>query len=410
LIAAKISVTEFLERALRASADGARPVAEYAAMVVLASRTADHPRLHDQLIERWADLDDLTGRRMLFVQPTAVERASTAIPWPGSEPVALVAHGIDIEWHRQSRRWQRAFWAAEAAESNARSVRRSMRHVPERPDADEALGALTSTASELARFFDLREMDVPSLLLLSLWERRAFVIPASGPLDLYRFLKLVVDAYGDGGVGLIAAQEDEDDARFALRRAEYAVEKLRSKQQNVADNWSRQREAVVRPLQEVQREYPECTKRARRLEGLVRSGGRPGKRHDADATRVLAVIRESAPSTPWVAGSLNRLDKRLPKVLAKLAGGWPESDPDYAQLAVRISETEAQMQALNNELEVAVSRIDEIKRRISFSAAVRQAAQAEHLSEEPRRQEWRPGWEVAELRRSERLPVGRSRQ
>lgn len=202
-----IPIGEFLERSLTASIR-----AGYAAFVVPIARTADGKELQDELIMSWDSLDNLTNDRILVIIPRPSGWHKKAIV-----PYGMGTYGVNedlsILGSQPSTIWKNEFKNTEPDNSQESASEEKRRE------------ALTTAATETARFFSVPEQYLPCVLILSLKERHIFILPFYSSFSLYAFIKLLVVEYQP----IINRIQNIKETRQALSQKEWKMTDINKK-------------------------------------------------------------------------------------------------------------------------------------------------------------------------------------
>jgi hypothetical protein len=192
----EMPTSDFLAAALDAAES-----CDYPALAVLIARTADAGKLQKHILDDWSSLDDVTADQILVVTPaSSAERYSQAVVFnPDHKEHGEAATSEALLVQGQSPRWDRSFWElATRHQTTAPGARRDWKT------------ALTRSATETLRFFDLSEDMAPCLVLLSLGERRLLIFRGLGKTDLYTLLRKIITEWEPAARALREAHAHAD--------------------------------------------------------------------------------------------------------------------------------------------------------------------------------------------------------
>ena len=209
----------------------------YAGLVVVLARTADARSQHEELVRDWTSLHDVTGPLLAVLCPdphvstdalailngdakaTVSFSRSQAISVPGlglQHPSpqhadafvqSLAESGFGFNY------WARSDKDGKLADSFVQGLDESGSNSEFRPDRDrrrkffarsraprqpeEHQAAWTEATSRCAEYFGISEKMVPSVLILSFWEKAAILIRLQPHISLYELIKAAVEIMGN---------------------------------------------------------------------------------------------------------------------------------------------------------------------------------------------------------------------
>lgn len=448
----KISISDFLDRALSVSDGDAHASAEFAGLAVLIARTADAEAIQDMLFDQWESLNDLTDRRVLFVSANGLPRtraphSADGVTVRGGDS-GLVAHvpGLRAMPDATSDDWQREFHATEAVPSEIEEEEDGI--VSESPPGEkpDLKAGITHIASELADFFGLSERELPCLVVLSIWEHYVYVISLSRGFDLYDFFRRVVIHYDERGGGPTArlrelrkAEKRMIDIRRVMSTTRNRLDQARSRVSREQATWKHHRDDARGLLRWLAKHGPSRADDARTIETLIETESALSDKHLAIIDELISCIQADPSLSSTKAGF--DLCRRLDDVAQRLGGAMPRTAADTGasdvalemglrtprpitaaeldeilgterseplsdlEIAADLEQTLASEQA---EIELLAARrrqlLDEIRDpsvRTGFSYAIRDAAAELKLTETKDAGQWRQGWTRAFVRQED---------
>lgn len=446
-----ISISDFLDRALSISDGQAHASAEFAGLAVLIARTADAEAVQDRLFEQWESLNDLTDRRVLFITANAPPKNGQR----GSADGVTVAGGDDglvvrVPALRASPAgstydWQREFHAKPVRPHEVEEEEPGMVHESPPGEKSELKAAITRTASDLADFFGLSELDLPCLALLSMWEHKLYVISLSRGFDLYDFFKRVVIHYDERGGGpttrlreLRKADQRMIDLRDRIAKTRRHVDQARSKLTKEQASWKHHRDDARGLLRWLAKHAPSRADEARNIETWIETESALDDGHLTIIDGLIGYVQADPSLSSTKAGF--DLCRRLDEIAQRLGGATPraiaremrpnelpdiaplrpltaaeldeligtdrperQSDLEIAdELEQELAGQQAEIDQLANRMRQLEAEIRDPRLRTGFSEAVSDAASELKLDTDPTdRGWWRPGWARAFVRQAD---------
>ena len=193
MLAIPLPIRYYLKPLLRVAEE-----AGFAGLVFVIARTIDAPQQHEELSKHWASMHDVTGPLIGVVWPS--DKRDLA-PYPSDEAAAL-RFGLS---GTDNSAFSRAFWnlAAEdpelgwALEKQRQELKRSELVYSQAPVPQQDLvDAWSTAASDSAEYFGLDEGRTPCVVILSLPEHRALVLPLNTTPSIYKLLRATRIALG----------------------------------------------------------------------------------------------------------------------------------------------------------------------------------------------------------------------
>jgi len=311
----RIPVSEFLNRALNASLS-----CDYVAFLILIARTADAETLQEELIRRWESFDDLTYDQILVISPKTSEYQRNACVRHHREPMGFVNNGLSFGCG-DTGEWSLKFWGR----SNPRGVRSKEpfaggEYSPRRPRHEqEKKAALTAAATETARYFGIPERWLPCVVLLSLRDRRIFILSVNQSVSLYAFVRtLLIDYEGVSSINSMKSHTRSlETKRWELamirREAEVDIKNLN----DLLQNWHRQRDALCKLLEKVGTESDLAANYASSFIKWLREEIKTPKDISSKSEEFLSIVQDVASNGIIPSYLANRLRKRLPRAIRK---------------------------------------------------------------------------------------------
>ncbi len=355
---------------------------EYAAMVVVAARAAAAGSLHDNLIEDWRSIDDVTRESIMVLAPQPPDATPAWIRAP-REPEVLQSSGLGGSWPAPSSEWSRRFWNAyPVVDADDAAFSRAFEPADER----QARAGFTSSASDIARYFRLEEADLPCLAIVSFWDRNLFIIrpealAVRGP---YELLRQCMQAYGPPP-RWHRIHAEREEMRLTHARLERDLCRVQATIVDGSHSWSAQRDAALKALAALGPKLDgDLRDDAAGLDALLRDGGAP---RDEDPAAAARLVHE--------AGSESRLGRKLPRALAKLPV-LPEDPTVVTGNAERAAELRGEIATLQEGMDDLSAAMRDAVERFCFTPAVLRAASALGLTVRER-PPWRAGWTTSLL-------------
>ncbi|WP_006247023.1 hypothetical protein [Mycolicibacterium tusciae] len=182
---------------------GGAEAAGFVGLVFVVARTIDAPGHHEELSEHWASVHDVTGPLIGVIWPSSSrDIKQSAIRREGScgEGAALTGFAF-TSGHDQDSLLAREFWNRAAQDPELMRVLERNRPIgivySQAPVSQKVLIDAWSTATaDSAEYFGLEENETPCLVVLSLQEHTALVLPLGMIESIYRFLRSARMALG----------------------------------------------------------------------------------------------------------------------------------------------------------------------------------------------------------------------
>jgi hypothetical protein len=182
---------------------GAAEAAGFVGLVFVIARTPDAPQQHEELSEHWASVHDVTGPLIGVVWPSNTRNIQeSAIPRAGSNGEAAALVGFRFtEARDQNSLFSKEFWNLVAQNPElTRALERNRGKglvYSKAPIPKEDLGDAWSTATtDSAEYFGFDENRLPCLVILSLLEHTALVLPLGMIPSIYDLLRSTRIALG----------------------------------------------------------------------------------------------------------------------------------------------------------------------------------------------------------------------
>lgn len=332
-----LPINLFLRHLLSASATSG-----YLGAVLVLARTAEARTQHEELIEDWTSIHDLSGASLAVLCPVAPPARWPDLP-PIEERVGGVrsprgreivgAEGMRVDLNNRDEEFRDAFWASIRRDGSdaqfgwAADARTRSREEHER--------GWTQATSSAAAFFGLSESAIPCLLVLSMRERHGTVIAMEEDLSLYRLFKQLIVNIGPA------------PAQLAEMLSEQRSTQRRLSELTRVPIPSSQIDALWRRLGEVERFAPELIADCRSQLATIRDSGASG--------RVLAEkLREVSVALP-TAEEMSRLNLRtsgvrslLHRVITKLEdwNAGADSLEEISLLRAKVAQQSAEVAPL----------------------------------------------------------------
>jgi hypothetical protein len=219
-----VPADEFLPFAIRAIESN-----DYAGLLIVLARTADARKQHKELTKDWTSIHDVTGPLLAVLCPEPEALGGQAVVFNRNTSTGIAAEGLDSgTWRFDHRDWK-AFEAL--LERFGRGGERAVRPYSARVHQE----AWSEATSRCAKYFGIAESSLPSLLVLSYWERTATLIALANDTSIYALCKSVVGRLGT----------QSDDILHSKAAQEEAVANLNSLQHE-SRRWERcQRQALL---------------------------------------------------------------------------------------------------------------------------------------------------------------------
>lgn len=198
MLAIPLSIKHYLNPLL-----GAAEAAGFMGLVFVIARTRDAPKQHEELSEHWASVHDVTGPLIGVIWPSNTRNIQdSAIPLAGSKGEAAALVGFRFtEAKDQNSLLAKEFWNRVAQNPElTRALERNKEKglvYSKAPIPKQDLGDAWSTATtDSAEYFGLDEDTLPCLVILSLLEHTALVLPLETTPSIYELLRSTRIALG----------------------------------------------------------------------------------------------------------------------------------------------------------------------------------------------------------------------
>ncbi|NUW40417.1 hypothetical protein [Nonomuraea rhodomycinica] len=329
---ADLSVGQFLRLPFRTLSDGG-----FAGLVFLLARSADAPELQRAFFRDWADIDDLTGRYLGVFAPSPghIELATGYREWSSHyEPVTFLVDGVQCsaDGRRLYGSSHGSPWAVRMAaeRSTARGFDRQTPTAISTPTLPGPVRkhqvALTRAVTEMQEFFGVPESLVPCVVVVSLEEKAAFVVPLEESSSVYHFLKRIKSEVES----VLSEIRERDERLDALKRARISNRSdlgMRKAAMAAVDReWERHRTALATDLDSISAHWTgEAARLCGWMSGRLHDGGPLTEAERMSARTLMRVLKGG--------GRLGTLPRRLGRTLGKMARGYPEGHPAVLRLA-----------------------------------------------------------------------------
>ncbi|MEU3743529.1 hypothetical protein AB0E78_41610 [Streptomyces sp. NPDC032198] len=313
-----LPINVFLRHLLSASA-----TSSYLGAVLMLARTAEARTQHEELIEDWTSVHDLSGASLAVLCPVAppygppIEAEVGGVRSPRGREI-VGAEGMRVDLPIRDEAFRGAFWDSMRRDGSDSQFGWVAGARPR--SSEEHKRGWTQATSSAAAFFGLRESLIPCLLVLSIRERHGTVIAMEEDLSVYRLFKQLIVNIGPAPAQLAEMLSEQ---RSAQRRVSELMR---------VPIPSSQIDALWRDLREVERLAPELIADCRSRLAAIRDGGSSG--------RVLAEkLREVIVTLP-PAEEMNRLNlrtagirSRLQRVITKLED-WNDGADNLEEISL----------------------------------------------------------------------------
>ena len=145
-------------------------------VVCLLSRRADTESLYEKIVSQWASLDDITGKRILFVFSSNTFKSPTII----CKSKKSGADGYINPFLKISSNFP--LFGMNYGFGKIMSQPRK-----------ELIDEHSRTISKMAKYLGLMEKDIPCLVLTNLLSNKKFIIKITDEFDCYNFIKLMLE-------------------------------------------------------------------------------------------------------------------------------------------------------------------------------------------------------------------------
>lgn len=352
-----------------AAALGAGKKARFEGAVLLLMRNLT-TNLHNELMDRWGELDDITHNDILVLS-FGLGRKTSGVTAFGIQR-HVVAEGISADYP-----WSESF------SKYFEELLKVARYAPELPASLAKIDTRGST--DLRRFLEVDEIQLPALLLFAYRKKRYFVVELGGDIEQIspaHFLMQLASNLGDLPYKARAAEdlfEKYLELGWPLRRANDA---MRCHFANI-----KQFESIAIHVHDVFGDAPAEIK-AKSDKVLAFLAG-----EDADLDTILAYKREMN-SYVW-SRETTPMSRRLPKKLTKAIGARIKrelpSNKDWDELTSRAwlderALREAKVDDLEKKREDLHSRYDQLRSELksadlenAFTGAIERTAEEFNL-------------------------------
>jgi len=262
MLVINVPIGEFITRAIQASL-----YCDYTAFLSIIARTADGEAIQSELLKNWGSFNDLTHNLILVLSPNPLTKdsrnAHVISPegfysghWESSRAVA--SEGLWFN-HQISSRLERSFSYSKDYQSDALGYYSS--RMP-RAIKDHKF-AITSAATETARFFGISEAWIPCVVILSIKEKIVFFIYPNEEFSLYNLTRSILINYEPHAreveniktniSKLSSIISSKKDSLSTCRRS---IEKAVDATKIIGQEWIIQRESICGLLLVFSEKYP----------------------------------------------------------------------------------------------------------------------------------------------------------
>lgn len=355
-----ISLMEFFKLPLRAFCDGG-----FAGLVFVACRTADSPALQREFIENWRDIDNLTDRYLGVIIPSNEE--------------VFIENYWFAEHNMKNDRIKGVHCATDGTRlTNQHHAARSIirmdaraplprEFVPPKNSGTVSLyeDSLTDAAKDTLEFFGISESLTPCTVIVSLLDKRTFVIQLGTAASVYKLLKEIMTRLEHTSTqcraldsAVLAAQRE----RERLRASPYWAVKHHRAAAATAE-WRNIKGRLVTDLETAAAGLsPASAELCRRMAARLYRD-EPLKPDEWDDVHTLRRALSRV-------GTFGRLPRRLIRTIAKLNSGYPRThDAVIRHDACLRKESE-----LRTRIDALKSALTEYSHQLRLSEAVEAAA------------------------------------
>lgn len=145
-------------------------------VVFLLSRKADTEALYDKMVSQWSSLDDITGRKILFIFSSNVLKSPTVI----GKNKKNMAKGYINSFIKISSNFP-SFVMNYGIGKSVPTLRKDL------------INEHSRTISKMTEYLGLMEKDIPSLVLTNLISNKKIIIKITDKFDCYNFIKLMLE-------------------------------------------------------------------------------------------------------------------------------------------------------------------------------------------------------------------------
>lgn len=333
-----LPINLFLRHLLSASATSG-----YLGAVLVLARTAEARTQHEELIEDWTSIHDLSGAALAVLCPVAPPAR-----WPDLPPIEervggirsprgreiVGAEGMRVDLNNRDEEFRDAFWASIRRDGSdaqfgwAADARTRSREEHER--------GWTQATSSAAAFFGLSESVIPCLLVLSMRERHGTVIAMEEDLSLYRLFKQLIVNIGPA------------PAQLAEMLSEQRSTQRRLSELTRVPIPSSQIDALWRRLGEVERFAPELIADCRSQLATIRDDSGASGRVLAEKLREVSVTLPTAEEMSRLNLRTSGVRSLLHRVITKLEdwNAGADSLEEISLLRAKVAQQSAEVAPL----------------------------------------------------------------
>lgn len=166
-----LSLTEYYKKCLEIARSN-----DFIWTICLLSRKADTETLYEKIVDQWTSLDDITGKRILFIFSSNKFKSPTIICKSKQNRV----DGYINPFFKVSNNFP--LFGMNYGFGKIMSQ-------PKKKLIDEH----SRTISSMAKYLELMEEDIPCLVVTNLLNNKKFIIKITDEFDCYNFIKLMIE-------------------------------------------------------------------------------------------------------------------------------------------------------------------------------------------------------------------------
>lgn len=346
-----IPISQFIEWAIKASL-----ACDYTAFLLLIARTADGARLQDQLLKQWDSFDDLTYDQILVISPSLsrnINRDNFSARVQGLRlnriPEAIVTEGLTFNTST-SKRWDKSFF--NQSESSTSSGLEGA-YVPRRPGSlQEHRAAMTSVATETARFFGISEAWLPCLVILSIQEQHISFITVDESFSIYQFVRSLLVEYEPTTKEIQIIEKEILRSKDKLNESQRALYRMISNQEQLNREWDEKLNTIFNSLEKVAFISKEFAEIALFIKQYLQEEIDTVLDIEQRVEEFLCTLEKEAFSHHYkIRKDANKLRKKLPLAIQKIRGKFaPYSSANEKNVSIEIDGLEKEIKSLNKQL------------------------------------------------------------
>jgi len=212
------------------------------------ARTADGTAIQNELLEHWESFDNLTYNQILVLSPNPLGKYEACVPITTSEGVG----STELSFNQlPSREWQNSFLKEIFSECDT-----SGHYAQERPGSlEKNKSAITSAATQTARFFGISEAWIPCIVVLSLQERTIFFITVDEVFSLYNFTRSILIKYEPTARNIETIIEKIKSLNLLINEKNKIFSNLLEVKTKIGQEWNIQKTSVCNLLSTISNEY-----------------------------------------------------------------------------------------------------------------------------------------------------------